>query len=182
MTQDNATPRPKAASKPAKAAPKAHPVDADAGRAAPDFREAPSTTGPLSLSDLRGQSLVLYFYPKDSTPGCTSESRDFSAALPAFRAAGAEVIGVSRDTLASHERFREREGLSMPLIADVNETLCQAYDVIKDKNMYGRTVRGIERSTFLIGPDGRIAHSWRKVRVPGHVDEVLAAAQSLQQT
>ena len=154
------------------------PESASPGARAPAFH-AQSTAGELSLDGFRGRKLVLYFYPKDDTPGCTNESRDFSAALSRFHGAGTEVVGVSRDSLASHERFRAKHGLEMALISDPDETLCQAFDVIKDKMMYGRKVRGIERSTFLIDATGHVAHAWRRVKVPGHVDEVLAAAQSL---
>lgn len=127
-----------------------------------------------TLGDHAGQWLVLYFYPKDSTPGCTTEGQDFNALLPAFHAAGASVIGVSRDSVKSHDNFCAKQGFDFPLVSDADEALCNAFDVIRMKNMYGKQVRGIERSTFLIGPDGRIVQSWRKLKVAGHADAVLA--------
>lgn len=126
-----------------------------------------------TLSDHAGQWLVLYFYPKDSTPGCTTEGLEFNALLPAFKKLGAVVLGVSRDSVRSHDNFCSRQGFEFALVSDADETLCHAFDVIREKNMYGRKVLGIERSTFLISPDGQIAHSWRKVKVPGHAEAVL---------
>lgn len=117
--------------------------------------------------------LVLYFYPKDSTPGCTTEGLDFNALLPGFQAAGATVMGVSRDSLRAHDNFCAKQGFNFPLISDADEALCTAFDVIKLKNMYGKQVRGIERSTFLINPDGQLTASWRKVKVAGHAQAVL---------
>ncbi len=133
----------------------------------------------LGPGDFRGRSVVLYFYPKDNTPGCTNESRDFAASKAAFDEAGAVILGVSRDSVKSHEGFREKQGLPFDLLSDADEVLCEAFDVIKMKNMYGKQVRGIERSTFLIDPDGVLRREWRKVKVPGHVDEVLAAVREL---
>lgn len=133
-----------------------------------------------TLGDYAGKWLVLYFYPKDSTPGCTTEGRDFNALLPEFERRDAAVLGVSRDSVKSHDNFCARQGFKFPLVSDTDEALCRAFDVIKEKNMYGRKVMGIERSTFLIDPEGRIAAAWRKVRVPGHADAVLEALQ--QQT
>lgn len=127
----------------------------------------------IALEDYRGKWIVLYFYPKDATPGCTDESRDFSARLQDFIEQNAVVLGVSRDSVASHERFRERQELAFDLLSDGEEKLCQAFDVIRMKNMYGKQVRGIERSTFLIDPDGVLRQEWRKVKVPGHADAVL---------
>ncbi|MBS7458705.1 peroxiredoxin [Coralloluteibacterium stylophorae] len=127
------------------------------------------------LGDWRGRWLVLYFYPKDSTPGCTTEGGDFNARLDAFHERNAAILGVSRDSVASHARFAEKQGYRFDLASDPDETLCRAFDVIREKNMYGRKVLGIERSTFLIGPDGRIVQAWRKVKVAGHADAVLAA-------
>jgi peroxiredoxin Q/BCP len=135
------------------------------------------TTGPARTSDYAGRWVVLYFYPKDSTPGCTTEGIDFNALLPQFRDANAEVIGVSRDSLKSHQNFCTKQGFAFPLASDPDETLCNAFGVIKEKNMYGRRVLGIERSTFLIAPDGRIAAAWRPVKVAGHAAAVLAALQ-----
>lgn len=138
-----------------------------------------TTAGEGRLSDFRGHALVLYFYPKDDTPGCTVEGKDFSAAHPAFLAADTQVVGVSRDSLASHQRFIQKHGLSINLIADPTEALCESFGVMKQKNMYGKQVRGIERSTFLIDAKGVLRQEWRGVKVPGHVDEVLKAAKAL---
>ncbi len=131
-----------------------------------------------SIADYRGRWLVLYFYPKDSTPGCTVEGNDFNALLPKFRRAGAEILGVSRDSVKSHANFCAKQGYRFDLVSDADETLCNAFGVIKEKNMYGRKVLGIERSTFLIDPEGRIAQAWRGVRVPGHAEAVLDALRS----
>lgn len=126
-----------------------------------------------TLREQLGHWLVLYFYPKDSTPGCTTEGLDFNALLEDFRAAGASVMGVSRDSLRAHDNFCAKQGFNFPLISDADEALCNAFDVIKLKNMYGKQVRGIERSTFLINPDGQLSASWRKVKVAGHAQAVL---------
>lgn len=128
-----------------------------------------------TLADHAGRWLVLYFYPKDSTPGCTTEGLDFNALLPEFEALDAGVLGVSRDSVKSHDNFCAKQGFNFPLVSDADEALCRAFDVIKEKNMYGRKVMGIERSTFLIDPEGRIARAWRKVKVPGHAQAVLDA-------
>ncbi|MEE9876734.1 peroxiredoxin [Stenotrophomonas sp.] len=133
-----------------------------------------------SLGELAGQWLVLYFYPKDSTPGCTTEGLDFNALLPRFKRAGAQVFGVSRDSLKSHDNFCAKQGFKFPLISDSDEALCSAFDVIKMKNMYGKQVRGIERSTFLISPDSQLVQEWRKVKVAGHADAVLDALKAAQ--
>lgn len=138
-----------------------------------------TTRGNARLADFRGHHLVIYFYPKDDTPGCTIEGKDFSASHAAFLKAGTQVIGVSRDSLASHERFAKKHGLSITLVSDDDETLCKAFGVIKEKNMYGKKVLGIERSTFLIDAQGVVRRVWRGVKVDGHVDAVLAAARSL---
>ncbi len=132
------------------------------------------------LSDHTGRWLVLYFYPKDSTPGCTTEGLEFNALLPEFRKLGAEVLGVSRDSVKSHDNFCAGQGFSFDLLSDVDEALCAAFDVIKEKNLYGRRVLGIERSTFLLAPGGRIAEAWRKVKVPGHAQAVLDAVKAAQ--
>jgi len=143
------------------------------GKAVPDFT-AESTQGEFCLSELRGkQHLVLYFYPKDNTPGCTTESQDFRDAYKDFQAADTLIVGVSRDSIKSHTGFVERQALPFPLVADPDETLCTLFDVIRTKNRYGKQVRGIERSTFLIDPEGKLAQEWRGVRVPGHVQAVL---------
>ena len=131
-----------------------------------------------TLADYAGRWLVLYFYPKDSTPGCTTEGLDFNALLPRFAALGADVLGVSRDSVKSHDNFCAKQGFAFPLVSDGDEALCTAFDVIKLKNMYGKQVRGIERSTFLISPDSRIVQSWRKVKVAGHAESVLEALKA----
>lgn len=143
------------------------------GAAIPDFT-AESTAGPLRLSDFKGRTLVLYFYPKDNTPGCTTEGLDFARAAPRFKQARAEIVGVSRDRLKSHAAFKAKYGLPFELISDPDEKLCRLFGVIKLKNMYGKQVRGIERSTFVIDADGKLAREWRGVKVPNHVAEVLS--------
>ena len=127
------------------------------------------------LSDYAGQWLVLYFYPKDSTPGCTTEGIDFNALLPKFRKLDAVVLGVSRDSVKSHDNFCAKQGLEFPLVSDGDEALCKAFDVIHEKNMYGRKVLGVVRSTFLVSPDGRIAQEWRGMKVAGHAEAVFEA-------
>ncbi|MBX6318276.1 peroxiredoxin [Pigmentiphaga sp.] len=148
------------------------------GRAAPAFT-APSTDGEISLKELKGRIVVMYFYPRDNTPGCTTEGQNFRDRYADFQAAGAQVLGVSRDTLASHQKFKEKQGFPFPLIADPEEKLCELYGVMKMKNMYGKQVRGIERSTFLIDAQGKLRQEWRGVKVPGHVDAVLEAVRAL---
>ena len=132
------------------------------------------------LSDFAGQWLVLYFYPKDSTPGCTTEGNDFNALLPKFRKLGATVLGVSRDSLKSHQNFCAKHGFRFDLVSDADEKLCQAFGVIKPKKLYGREFIGIERSTFLIDPAGRVVEAWRPVKVPGHAQAVLDALKAAQ--
>lgn len=146
---------------------------------APDFSLSATGGNTVTLSALRGRKLVIYFYPKDNTPGCTNETRDFASLHPAFSAAGCAVFGISRDSLKSHENFKAKLELPFELISDPEETACAAFGVMKLKNMYGKQVRGIERSTFLIDAEGNIAREWRGVKVPGHAEEVLAAAQAL---
>ena len=148
------------------------------GDKVPDFTAA-STSGEFSPASANGRLLVLYFYPKDNTPGCTSESIDFRDRIERFADAGALVVGVSRDSLASHERFRTGKELPFDLISDPDETLCELFGVMKMKNMYGRQVRGIERSTFVIDREGKLAREWRGVKVTGHADEVLEFVRSL---
>ncbi|PKL96391.1 MAG: peroxiredoxin [Gammaproteobacteria bacterium HGW-Gammaproteobacteria-8] len=133
----------------------------------------------LSIQQFRGNPLVIYFYPRDNTPGCTRESQDFRDRHADFAAAGCAVLGVSRDSLKSHENFSAKHDFPFALISDADEELCRRFDVIKEKNMYGKKVLGIERSTFLLDAQGRIASEWRKVKVPGHVDEVLEAVRAL---
>ncbi|MES5815792.1 peroxiredoxin [Pseudoxanthomonas sp. Soil82] len=131
-----------------------------------------------SLADYAGRWLVLYFYPKDSTPGCTTEGLEFNALLPRFRELGAEVLGVSRDSVKSHDNFCAKQGFDFALVSDGDEALCRAFDVIHEKNMYGRKVLGVVRSTFLLSPDSRIAREWRGVKVPGHAQAVLDALKA----
>ena len=132
------------------------------------------------LSDYAGQWLVLYFYPKDSTPGCTTEGIDFNALLPKFRKLDASVLGVSRDSLKSHQNFCTKQGFKFDLVSDADEKLCKAFDVIKPKKLYGREYVGIERSTFLIDPDSVVRELWRPVKVPGHAQAVLDALKAAQ--
>ena len=133
-----------------------------------------------TLAGYAGRWLVLYFYPKDSTPGCTTEGLDFNALLPHFQALGADILGVSRDSVKSHDNFCAKQGFAFPLVSDADEALCRAFDVIHEKNMYGRKVLGVVRSTFLIGPDQRLAAQWRGVKVAGHAQAVLDALKAAQ--
>ncbi|MEM0976539.1 MAG: peroxiredoxin [Pseudomonadota bacterium] len=145
----------------------------DVGENAPDFT-LPSTEGTSkSLNDYAGQTLILFFYPKDNTSGCTKEAVGFSEALAQFKDLGATVVGVSKDSMTSHEKFVTKHDLKVELLSDENGTLCEDFDVWKEKSMYGKTYMGIERSTFVMDGTGKITHAWRKVRVPGHVDTVL---------
>ncbi len=146
------------------------------GQAIPSFTAA-STQGELSLDALKGRKTVLYFYPKDSTPGCTTQAQGFRDHHEEFIAAGAQIVGVSRDSLKSHENFITKQSLPFALIADTDESLCNLFGVIKMKNMYGKQVRGIERSTFLIDENGVLIKEWRGLRVPGHVQAVLEAVR-----
>ena len=133
-----------------------------------------------TLADHAERWLVLYFYPKDSTPGCTTEGLEFNALLPKFAKLGCDVVGVSRDSVKSHQNFCTKQGFKFQLVSDGDEALCKAFDVIKEKNMYGKTVLGIERSTFLIAPGGVLAAEWRKVKVAGHAQAVLDALKAAQ--
>jgi peroxiredoxin Q/BCP len=144
----------------------------------PDFTAA-TTGGDFKLSAHRGKTVVLYFYPKDNTPGCTTEGHDFGAANSKFKKANAIVLGVSRDSLKSHEGFKSKMKFPFELISDHDEKLCELFNVMKMKNMYGRQVRGVERSTFVIDSAGKLRKEWRGVKVPQHVDQVLAFTQSL---
>ena len=137
-----------------------------------------SSGGETTLGDYAGQWLVLYFYPKDSTPGCTTEGNDFNALLPKFRKLGATVLGVSRDSVKSHQNFCTKQGFKFDLVSDADEALCNAFGVIREKNMYGRKVMGIVRSTYLVDPEGVIARSWQPVKVPGHAEAVLEALKA----
>ena len=149
------------------------------GQPVPDFSAPATGDTTITLSELRGKQVVIYFYPKASTPGCTTEGGDFRDRKTAFDAANTVVIGVSRDGLRAQENFKAKQDFNFALISDKDETVCQLFDVIKLKKMYGKEHLGIERSTFLIDQDGKLAQEWRGVKVPGHVDEVLSAAQAL---
>ena len=151
----------------------------DVSDIAPDFTLPRDGGGDITLSDQRGSAVILFFYPRDDTPGCTKESIGFSEQLQAFNDAGANVFGISRDTVAKHDKFVAKHGLTTPLLSDDGQTVCEDYGVWVEKNMYGRKSMGIERATFLIDAEGRIARIWRKVKVPGHVDEVLEAVRAL---
>ncbi len=146
---------------------------------APDFTLPRDGGDTVSLSDLKGQAVVLFFYPRDNTSGCTKESIGFSEAREAFQAAGTQVFGISKDSVASHDKFVAKRELTVPLLSDEHGTTCEDYGVWKEKSMYGKKFMGIERSTFLIDKTGKIAQVWRKVKVPGHVDAVLDAAKAL---
>lgn len=151
----------------------------ETGQIAPDFTAPRDGGGTLTLSALRPQKVVLYFYPKDDTSGCTAEALDFTAQAADFAAAGAVVVGVSKDPVASHDKFVKKHSLGIALVSDAETGICEAYGVWGEKSMYGRKYMGIERTTVLIDAEGRIARIWNKVKVPGHVAEVLAAARAL---
>ena len=146
---------------------------------APDFSLPSTGNTTFSLADAKGKNLVIYFYPKDNTPGCTTEGQDFRDHYAAFSAAGCEIVGISRDSIRSHENFKAKMAFPFELLSDTEETVCRQFDVIKMKNMYGKQVRGIERSTFVIDRNGNICKEWRGVKVPGHVETVLAFVKSL---
>ena len=148
------------------------------GKKVNDF-SAPSTGGTFKLSAHKGHPVVLYFYPKDNTPGCTTEGANFRDLHKSFAKLGAVVVGCSRDSLKSHENFKAKMEFPFDLLSDADEALCKQFDVIKMKNMYGKQVRGIVRSTFLIGPDGKLVQEWRGAKVPGHVEAVLEAVKAL---
>ncbi|MFR0672393.1 peroxiredoxin [Enterobacterales bacterium AW_CKDN230030176-1A_HGKHYDSX7] len=145
----------------------------------PDFTAQATAGQTVTLSALKGRQVVLYFYPKDSTPGCTTQGQGFRDQLDAFAAANTVVFGISRDGLKSHENFKAKQGFTFELISDKDEMLCQLFDVIKLKKLYGKEYLGVDRSTFLIDRDGVLRQAWRGVKVPGHVEAVLAAAQAL---
>ena len=150
----------------------------EVGQPAPAFK-APSTTGQeTSLADYSGKWLVLYFYPRDSTPACTTEGLDFNALLPAFKRAGAVVLGVSKDSLKSHQNFCAKQGFKFDLVSDADEAVCNAFGVIQPKKLYGREYIGIVRSTYLIDPEGVIRQAWQPVKVPGHAQAVLDALKA----
>ncbi|WP_412461783.1 peroxiredoxin [Pseudomonas sp. SC11] len=146
-----------------------------------DFQAQATGGRTVTLSELQGKQVVLYFYPKDSTPGCTTEGQGFRDQQPAFEAANTVIFGVSRDGIKSHENFKAKQGFTFELISDKDETLCQLFDVIKLKKLYGKEYLGVDRSTFLIDQHGVLRQEWRGVKVPGHVDAVLAAAQALSE-
>jgi peroxiredoxin Q/BCP len=149
------------------------------GDAAPDFTLPADAGGTVSLGDLRGHKVIVYFYPKDNTPGCTKEACGFRDAVPDFSKVGAEVIGVSRDSVKSHNNFKAKFGLPFRLASDADGSVCEAYGVWVEKSLYGRKYKGVERATFLIDETGVVRHVWRKVKVKGHVEEVLEAARAL---
>ncbi len=149
------------------------------GKPVPKFKLGATGENEISLDSLKGKAVVLYFYPKDDTPGCTTEGCGFRDQHASFKRAGAVILGVSRDTLASHEKFRAKYEFPFDLLSDGDEKLCKLFDVIREKNMYGKKVMGVERSTFLIDKQGTLRREWRKVKVDGHVEEVLEAVKAL---
>ena len=149
------------------------------GKKVPDFTLPATGDQDISLSDFKGKNVVVYFYPKDSTSGCTTEGQNFRDKIATFRRRKTVILGVSRDSIRSHENFKEKQAFPFELLSDADEKLCKLFDVIKEKNMYGRKVMGIERSTFLIDARGVLRREWRKVKVAGHVDEVLEALKEL---
>jgi len=149
------------------------------GAKVPDFSLPMTGGGTWSLKDAAGRKLVIYFYPRDLTSGCTREAQDFRDLAGAFGAAGTDIVGVSRDSVASHDKFAAQQTLPFPLLADTDETVCRLFDVIRRKSLYGRKFLGVERSTFLLDEAGRLQQEWRKVKVPGHAEAVLEAAQRL---
>lgn len=153
--------------------------DLKIGDKAPDFTMPADGGGSVTLSKLRGRKVVLYFYPKDDTPGCTTESCAFRDSMKDLETLNAQIIGVSKDSPQSHDKFKAKYNLNFPLASDEDGTVCEAYGVWKEKSMYGKKYMGIDRSTFLIDENGKLAHIWRKVKVDGHADEVAAAIRSL---
>jgi len=149
------------------------------GKKAPNFKAAATGDQQISLSGLKGRNLVLYFYPKDNTPGCTTEGVEFASLHAKFKRRNAVILGVSRDSIASHEKFKSKFSFPFELLADTDEKLCKAFDVIREKNMYGKKVLGVERSTFLIDSEGKLRREWRKVSAKGHAQEVLSALDEL---
>lgn len=153
--------------------------NASLGKKVPAFKLPATGDQEISLNSLKGKNIVIYFYPKDSTPGCTREGQDFRDNYLKFRRQNCMILGVSRDSIKSHEKFKAKQEFQFELLSDADETLCNIFDVIKMKNMYGKQVRGIERSTFLINDKGVLKQEWRKIKVDGHVDEVLEAVRQL---
>ena len=154
-------------------------MSVEVGDRAPDFSLPADGGGKVSLKDLRGKTVVLYFYPRDDTPGCTAEACAFRDSLPDFSKVKAQVAGISRDSVASHDKFKKKFKLPFPLVSDEDGKVTEAYGAWVEKSMYGKKYMGIDRSTFLVDGEGRIAKSWRSVKVPGHVEEVLGAAKAL---
>jgi len=153
-------------------------TQATVGKKVPAFNLPATGDQNIRLSNLKGQHVILYFYPRDSTPGCTREGQDFRDNLAKFKRQNCIILGVSRDSIKSHEKFKEKQNFKFDLISDEDEKLCNIFDVIKMKNMYGKKVLGIERSTFLIGADGKLVQEWRKVKVDGHIEAVLDAVKT----
>ncbi|KIT17183.1 thioredoxin-dependent thiol peroxidase [Jannaschia aquimarina] len=153
-------------------------MSVEPGQPAPDFTLPRDGGGEITLSDLKGKQVVLYFYPKDDTSGCTKEAIAFTEHLDAFEAANATVIGLSKDTVAKHDKFRDKHGLKVALVSDEDGAVCEAYGTWVEKSMYGKKYMGIERATFLIGEDGTVKQVWRKVKVPGHAEAVLDAVKA----
>jgi len=149
------------------------------GKKITDIKLPATSNQELKISDFKGKNIVLYFYPKDSTPGCTREGQDFRDNMAKFKRASTVILGVSRDSIKAHENFKEKQAFPFDLLSDKEEKLCAQFDVIKEKNMYGKKVMGVERSTFLIDKEGVLQREWRKVKVDGHVDEVLTAVKEL---
>ena len=149
------------------------------GKKVPQFSLPATGNQTIKLSELKGKNIVIYFYPKDSTPGCTLEGQDFRDNIRKFSSRNTRILGVSRDSLSSHEKFKEKQKFNFDLISDEDEKLCSLFDVIKEKNMYGKKFMGVERSTFLIDEKGILRNEWRKVKVKGHVEEVLEAVKNL---
>jgi len=152
---------------------------AELGKKVPAFNLPATGDQKIRLSALKGQKVILYFYPKDATPGCTQEGHDFTDSMTKFKRQNAVVFGISRDSIKSHEKFKDKQKYKLDLISDEDEILCEIFDVIKMKNMYGKQVRGIERSTFLIDENGKLCNEWRKVKVAGHIEQVLEATKQL---
>lgn len=151
----------------------------EVGKKVPAFKLPATNDLTFKLSDYKGRNLVLYFYPRDATPGCTREGQDFRDNMTKFKRRNTVVFGISRDKMSSHEKFKNKQSFNFELLSDEDETVCQLFDVIKMKNMYGKKVRGIERSTFLIDSQGKLYQEWRKVKVDGHIDQLLDAIKTL---
>lgn len=156
------------------------PTKVSVGKKVPDFTATTTDGGQWRLKDAAGSKVALFFYPKDMTSGCTVEAQQFQSLLGAFKKAGTQVIGVSRDSCGSHQKFKDKEGLKYELLSDADQALCTLFDVIREKNMYGKKVKGIERSTFLIDAEGVLRAEWRGIKVAGHVEEVLKAVKALK--